>query len=357
MPDRSRIRWSQLKVGIVATAAMLILAVLILLLTSTSSFLKPKVHLRMYVDDASGTSTKAPVRLNGFLIGYVEDIRLSGSSDPNRIVEFDLSIEEKYLKDIPDDSVGTITAASLLGDKFININKGTSPRHVQPGAELRALPPQDIPELMAQSANVLTTLQNIVKRADNLLGGVENGQGNIGKLLKDEELYARLSGMASEGEKLVADVRHGKGTISKLLYDDSLYQEIRAPLRRIDAMLADLQQGQGTAGKLLRDPALYDDAQASIAELRRVVTDLNAGKGTAGKLLKDEALYRQMNTLVARIEGILDKINAGQGTIGQLMVNPQLYDSLNLTMREFQSLAKDIRANPKKFLSIRLTLF
>jgi hypothetical protein len=34
-----------------------------------------------------------------------------------------------------------------------------------------------------------------------------------------------------------------------------------------------------------------------------------------------------------------------------------LYDSLNGATREFQSLAKDMRANPKKFLTIRLALF
>jgi phospholipid/cholesterol/gamma-HCH transport system substrate-binding protein len=38
-------------------------------------------------------------------------------------------------------------------------------------------------------------------------------------------------------------------------------------------------------------------------------------------------------------------------------VNPQLYQTLNGATQEFQSLAKDIRANPKKFLTIRLTIF
>ena len=51
------------------------------------------------------------------------------------------------------------------------------------------------------------------------------------------------------------------------------------------------------------------------------------------------------------------QINAGQGTLGQLIVNPQMYDALTGATREFQGLAKDIRTNPKKFLSIRLTLF
>jgi hypothetical protein len=53
----------------------------------------------------------------------------------------------------------------------------------------------------------------------------------------------------------------------------------------------------------------------------------------------------------------VDKINAGQGTLGQLAVNPQLYDALTSATLEFQSLAKDMHANPKRFLSIRLGLF
>jgi phospholipid/cholesterol/gamma-HCH transport system substrate-binding protein len=64
-----------------------------------------------------------------------------------------------------------------------------------------------------------------------------------------------------------------------------------------------------------------------------------------------------MDELTAKLSGVVDKIDSGQGTLGQLMVNPALYDALTGATREFQSLAKDIRANPKKFLTIRLTLF
>jgi phospholipid/cholesterol/gamma-HCH transport system substrate-binding protein len=87
------------------------------------------------------------------------------------------------------------------------------------------------------------------------------------------------------------------------------------------------------------------------------MADMNAGRGTAGKLLKDEKLYNQVSELVARFDSTIERINSGQGTLGQLLVNPQLYESLTGATREFQSLARDIRANPKKFLSIKLGLF
>lgn len=357
MPERSKVRWAQLKVGIVALTGFTILFVLVFLLTSSKGILQKYAILRTYMDDASGIADGTAVRLNGITIGYLEAVRLTNSRVPKRTVEFLMKVKPQFLAAIPVDSVAGIGAANLLGDKFLNITKGASGQYVKSGAELASQQVQDIPELMAQSANLLGTFQTIVTRVDTLLASVEAGNGNIGKLLKDEELYTRLNGIAAEGQHLLSDVRNGQGTISKLIYDDALYNEIRAPIQRVDAMLADLQSGHGTAGKLLKDPALYDEAQQSLVEIRGLLADLNAGKGTAGKLMKDEQLYQRLDTLVAKFTGTVDRFNSGQGTLGQLMVNPALYESLTGATREFQQLAKDMRANPKKFLTIRLTLF
>jgi phospholipid/cholesterol/gamma-HCH transport system substrate-binding protein len=357
MADPRKVRWSQLKVGVLGLAACAILAALIFLLTGSTGLFEKNVLLRTYMDDASGITESTPVRLNGITVGSLDKVRLTSSRDPKRTVEFDMMVQEKYLPQIPVDSVAGISAANLLGDKFINITKGRATTHVQAGGELQSLQAQDIPELMAQSANLLKSFQTIINRVDSLLAGVEQGKGNIGKFLKDEELYNRINGIASEGQSLLSEVRKGKGTLSKLIYEDELYNEIRAPIKRIDALLADIEAGQGTAGKLLKDPVLFDEARASLTEIKALLADLNAGKGTAGRLLKDDSLHKRIEDLLAKFNGTVDKINSGQGMLGQLLVNPQLYESLNGTMREFQSLAKDMRANPKKFLTIQLKLF
>jgi phospholipid/cholesterol/gamma-HCH transport system substrate-binding protein len=357
MAEREKVRWSQLKVGVVALTAFVIVFVLVFLLTSSRGIFQQNELLTTFMEDASGMANGTPVRLNGITVGFLDNLKLTGNRDPKRAVEFDLLVKRKFLADIPVDSIAAIAAANLLGDKFINITRGQDARTVQPGSELRSQQGQDIPELMAQSANLLKSFQTIVTRVDNLLAGVEAGKGNIGLLIKDDELYRRLNGIASEGQKLLADVRSGNGSITKLLYSDEFYQELRSPIQRIDKMLANLDAGQGTAGRLLKDPALFDELQKAMGEIRTLIADVNAGKGTAGKLLKDEALYRRMDELVGKINGTIDKMNAGQGTIGQLLVNPQLFEAMTGATREFQSLAKDMRANPKKFLTIRLTLF
>ncbi|HUI82405.1 MAG TPA: MlaD family protein [Bryobacteraceae bacterium] len=357
MPDRSKVRWSQLKVGIVALTAIIITGVMIFLLTSKTGLFKRNILLRTYMEDASGMQDGTAVRLNGITVGYLDSLRLTNSTNPKRVVEFDMLVEERYQNDIPVDSVAGISAANLLGDKFVNIVKGSSSEHVHDGSELPSLTAQDIPELMAQSANLLQSFQTIVGRVDKLLAGVEEGQGNIGKFLKDQQLYDRFNNIEAEVQKLLTDVRTGGGTISKLIYDDSLYQQIQSPLKRIDAILAELDAGRGTAGKLMKDPALYDDATQIATEIKTLVANLNAGKGTAGKLLNDDQLHQRLDQLVTQLNSTIDRINSGQGTIGQLLTNPQLYDTLNSATHEFQGLAKGILANPKKFLRIKLALF
>src|ERR1041384_3830274 len=105
MPDASKVRWSQLKVGLVAIVAFLIIFVLVFLLTSSRGLFQQNVQLRTYMDDASGMVDGTVVRLTGISVGYLDKLRLTDSKDPKRAVEFDMRVQEKYLPQIPIDSV------------------------------------------------------------------------------------------------------------------------------------------------------------------------------------------------------------------------------------------------------------
>lgn len=357
MPSESKVKWAQLRVGILAVVAMIVVAVLIFLITGNTNPFETKSHIFTYMNDAAALAQGAPVNLNGIQIGKVNNIVLSGSNDPRRVVRIDMEIPAGRLSAIPLDSVASISAANVLGTKFINIKKGKSATTVRAGQEIPSLNTAEFEDVVQQGYSVLTSLQGIVNRVDRIVGQIENGQGSIGKLLIDETLYNRVLAVVDSVQQLATALNSDKGTIGKLIYDPELYNQVRGELTRLDAIMQDLQAGQGTAGKFLKDPALYDEMQKTLGEVHQMVADLNAGKGTAGKLLKSEDLHKQIQATIARIDLTIDKVNSGQGTIGQLLVNPQLYDNLSGTTREMHELMKDFRANPKKFLRIKLSLF
>jgi phospholipid/cholesterol/gamma-HCH transport system substrate-binding protein len=53
-------------------------------------------------------------------------------------------------------------------------------------------------------------------------------------------------------------------------------------------------------------------------------------------------------------DSVLSKMNRGQGTFGLLLNDPSVYAHADSTLRELRALSADIRANPKRYLSVRL---
>ena len=357
MPAAKKVKWSQLRVGIMAIGAMFILGVLIFLLTGERGLFVRQATLYTYMDDAAAMAVGAPVRLNGILIGNVRSVELSGSRAPRRAIRIAMTVGAAKLSSIPVDSQTSVTAENVLGTKYINIKMGKSPQTAKDGGELPSLDVTEFDEVVQSGYDVMVAARSLLKRIDCIVNDIERGRGTIGKFLVDEEFYNRLTATVAEMQKVASAVSSGQGTLGRLLYDEGLYGEIRASVNRLDNILASVEEGQGTAGKLVKDPALYDETRKTVSEMRRLVDDLNAGKGTAGKLLKDEELHRQIRANLAHLEDFLEKVNTGQGTLGQLVVNPNLYESLHGATSEVQGLMKDIRANPKKFLRIKLGLF
>jgi phospholipid/cholesterol/gamma-HCH transport system substrate-binding protein len=357
MPIQNRATWARLKVGILAIFAMSILAVLIFLITGNTNIFESQVEVYTFMADAAALTNGAPVNVDGIPVGKVKAIRLSGSKDAQRLVRIDMQLPEGRLRDIPVDSIASISSANVLGTKYINIKSGMSPMTVQPGGELKSLNTGEFQDLVQQGFGVMTSLQDTVQRINKIVGLVENGQGSIGKLLVDETLYNNLLAILAQVKGLADTLNSDKGTLGLLLNNRDIYDQFTGTLKRVDSIVEDVQNGQGTAGKLLKDPALYNQFLDTAKGVHQLVDDLNAGKGTAGQLLKSEDLSNQLKATLAKIDSIIDKVNSGQGTIGQLLVNQQLYDNLNGATRQMHLLMQDFRANPKKFLRIKLSIF
>ena len=364
MAQHSRARWAQLRVGIMAIFGLIILGYLIILLSGNSGLFEGHSNVFTYMSDSGDLAEGAPVRLNGIVIGKVRKIQLSGSNEPQRIIKVDLEIVAKYMGAIPVDSLAQISAGNLLGTKYINVTKGQETATIKDGGELKSADIAEFQDVVRQSYSAVAALQGILGKVDKLLDQINTGEGTIGKFLVDPTMYNKIVDLVNEGNKVVAALNSTKGTVGKLLNDDDLANQFHETMARTNTLIDGLQRGEGTAGKFLKDPAMYNDIQAAVADARKsiaainhLIDDLNAGKGTAGKLLKSDELANQIHGSIARLDGILDKINSGQGTLGQLLVNPSLYESLDGTTREMHGLMKDFRANPKKFLHIKLGLF
>jgi phospholipid/cholesterol/gamma-HCH transport system substrate-binding protein len=337
-------RSSKRKMAIAMAGGVGLLAAAAFLLYRAQELSPGYAPLHTYLDDAAGLMDGTQVRLNGIPIGYLDAQKLTNSRDRQRKIRFDLKVRERYLWEIPVDSVVGLASDNLLGEQFIGIRRGRSAQHVESGAELGTSQNEDITRMMAQMSRQLDRLQDVFTRAEKLLSSVDKGSGAIGKIVQNPQLQTG-AGVSAELDRLMAEVQHGHGTVTKLFYDDPLDKQLESPLKRLDAIMASVD---GTSARLKE---VQDGLDRTTAEFHALQTEIDAGKGSLARLSQLQARFDE---LTFKIDRMMDRINSGQGTVGQLMVNPQLNEALAGTTREFQELAKGLKANPRKFIALRL---
>jgi phospholipid/cholesterol/gamma-HCH transport system substrate-binding protein len=134
-----------------------------------------------------------------------------------------------------------------------------------------------------------------------------------------------------------------------------MYDSVQGSLTQVQSIIQGVNDGKGTVGKLLKSDQLADDLHDVATETTKTLTDTR--KLLAGIDTKSDDLNKAIQGSLTRIDALLDKINNGQGAISQLLNNPATAEDLDGVMRETQGLLKDFRANPKKFLHIKIGLF
>jgi phospholipid/cholesterol/gamma-HCH transport system substrate-binding protein len=378
-PARKTIGMREVRVGLFVLIAVVVLIVLILNASGDISF-KSKKHLKVKFASAEGLRKGAEVRLAGVRIGKVDDVQLLPPTDnPNdpRVeakISVDSTVDGKPVTDlIRTDSTAQLVSPSLLGsDKIITVTMGTSlGQPIQENAELRSTTEGGMAQLTASGNQLVDQLNKLSEQMTGITSKINQGQGTIGRFVNDEAFYDNLNLTVREAQAIMREIRSGNGTASKLVNDPALYNNVEQITARLQEIADNLNRGHGTAGKLLTDDALYNEARSTIARLNRTADDLNgitteirAGHGTAGKLLTDETLYNdarsaiaRFNTTAERVDNIVAGIQRGEGSAGKLLYDDQLYNNVNQLSSETVKLIYDFRQNPKKYLTIKFSIF
>jgi phospholipid/cholesterol/gamma-HCH transport system substrate-binding protein len=96
---------------------------------------------------------------------------------------------------------------------------------------------------------------------------------------------------------------------------------------------------------------------STTSNLNEITGRINRGEGTAGRLINDRALYDRLNSMSDRLDKVMAGLQQGEGTAGRLLRDRELYENMNSAVGELRQLVRDIRADPRKFLNVRVSIF
>ncbi|MBA3754436.1 MAG: MCE family protein [Nitrospira sp.] len=324
MPRYGQLKWSQVKIGLVVSVALVMMIIAIMNMSHGLPFISRQAELRALVNHTQGLKVGGPVRLNGVDVGNVRAIGLANDSNAVEIV---FSIQHSVVGHLHDDAAVTIRALGLLGDKYLDVSPGSPSKPSLPLNQiLHGQAEADFTGLASGAENTLERLNTAIGDLQHILSKVSEGQGTAGKLLSDAGLYERSQRVM---EKLETVSDKSIGVLSKV------------------------ERGEGTLGQLVSNEDFYRRAQQALNDLSQLASRLNNQNGTLAKL-SDPTLYRRLDDLTTRGEQLLSKIQNGEGTIGKLVNQDELYTRSDKLLTELETLVADVKQHPAKYFKLSL---
>jgi phospholipid/cholesterol/gamma-HCH transport system substrate-binding protein len=299
-PTRGR---SGLIVGFLAIAGVLSFSALFIYATNrTLGAERATIFVRL--DAADGLQRGDAVLLRGVNVGEVKALEFDGSAVVVRV---------RLARAVPLTSLARaeMVAADVFGRQSIVLR----PAH-------EAGPPLAHGDTLHGRGPVSLTARfdKLGRHADRLLGdstidlirGTLEGAG--GATASAGAAAAQIGVLAANADRLIAEQRASldvltreAGVFARRMSDAAAAPELASVPARLDS----------SAASLVSATRSMDSAAASLA---RVLADLEAGRGSAGMLLRDSALYARTTGALGALERLLD----------------------------------DVRANPKRYVTIRV---
>ncbi len=246
-------------------------------------------------DDVSGLSASSPVYANGYKVGVVETIEYD-FTHPKRIVA-KVGLDKKMR--VPEGSEAEI-ASDLLGNIKINLLLSNNPLNFMAvGDTLKGKVQQG---MITKVAEMLPAIEAMMPKLDSILTGL-----NV--LLNDPALANTLHNV----EGMTANLQQTSTDLHRL--SASLGRDVPRMMVKADSVLGNTQH-------LTSNLATIDIA----------------------------SMTAKVNQTLANVEEMTRKLNSNEGTLGLLMRDATLYNNLSNTAADADSLLKDLKRHPKRYV-------
>ena len=247
----------------------------------------------------AGLKVGQPVLLAGVNIGFVSEVDLI----PDGTLLVKMSIKKEY--HVPIGSTATVAANGIFGDQLI------------------ALTP------------IRATTQFLPEK-DTIPSGVPS---------------PGISDLLAKGDSITNDVKALTGKVRAEFIDDGGLKDIRKAIVDMSALMKQITSVvKDQSGQLTTTQAAVRHTLASIdsAKIDSTITNFRSASANL------EKLTRSLDTTRTQVNALITKVNSKDGTLGMLLNDRAAYDHINGLLAQLDSLAADIKKNPKRYINVKV---
>jgi phospholipid/cholesterol/gamma-HCH transport system substrate-binding protein len=319
---------TEAKVGIFVLAALLLLGYMSLrvgkftFLASENTF-----PVKAKFTSVSGLAENGRVEIAGVEVGRIKAIHLvNGQAMLDLMLRPGLNLRQ--------DAEARVRTKGMLGEKYIELDLGNlAAAPLPPGGTITNTHSavefdevlSKVPALLDDFRPILDDVKAVTGTLQKVIGSQE-GENNL------KDMIANFTETSKTLNRVAKSLADGQGTLGKLLKDDGLYREVQGVVREVRGAVTNLTafsekltKGEGTIAKLANDKGLYEQAHQAITRLNRVAKKIDEAEGTLGQLVNDKSLYTDAKKALKNVnqaaEGIKEQTPVTMiGVIGSTLV-------------------------------------
>lgn len=284
---------TEFKVGIFTAIGIATLGGTALMLEGKSFFQK-KNHFVSKLDNAAGVSERTQVRVSGVQVGYVTQVMVKPSGAE---IHFDV----RSSVPIPSDSTIQIRSRGMLGDVFIEVQRGQSRTFLASGAIIPSQgDPADMQKLIANMNNIAADVKKITASLTDALTG--DGDGNLKALIANlGKTASRIATIVENNDtkinNIIDNIDVFTGQLKQLSTDDNrkkvadIIDNLDASSKDLKHIMAKIEKGEGTIGQLVAKDDTAKEIKKTLHDIQNTVSPfsgLHVG-------LEDRFEYRYLN--------------------------------------------------------------
>lgn len=268
-------------VGVFMVAGFVLFAIGLFMIGNRQQLFTESIETYAEFSNLAGLQNGATVRVSGADAGRV--LMIVPPSTPEGKFRVHFRVIEDLLPIIRTDSVASIQTDGIVGNMYLEVGSGSSDApSIRDGAGVSSVEPFQIADFLDQAQVIVATAEEVLDQvkvdlktvADNVNGIAEQAEGLVADARPDfQALVESARGIADDANALVSSIEAGEGTVGKLFREDEVYNTLKATTDNLQAISADLAKMSDTAGGMMED-AREKDIMGAIDKTVENVRDM-----------------------------------------------------------------------------------
>jgi phospholipid/cholesterol/gamma-HCH transport system substrate-binding protein len=246
----------KVKLGFFVALGLFIFIVGIYFIGREQNLFGNNFRVKAIFHNVDGLQTGGSVRFAGINVGTVDVMEILNDTT----VRVEMVVSKNVKQFIKKDSKAEVASDGLMGNKLINIIKGSpnSPQ-VNEGDVIASIKPVSTEDILKSLKKTTDNAAGITDDLQGIFKKVNNGEGTIGTLINDKVLADNL-------KATVANVKDGSSKITATA--TKLTNSANQVATDVKDITGQIKSGKGALGMVLYDSSFQSDLRKTVANVK-----------------------------------------------------------------------------------------